>query len=200
MRKQSAGSAISTHHRQAIRKRTEPAFIEPMQCKPVSALPVGGDLTFEIKFDGYRCLVVKRGSEVTLFSRNEKLLNKRFPKIVTALGGDFVLDGELVAFDPHGKPSFQLLQNNLSRALPVYFYAFDLLNRNGEYWSTCPLNAAANCWGACLPRPKTRCACRRSCWPLQDKFLRPCAWADQWKRQRRSAGFRAPEMGHISGL
>ncbi len=97
-----------------------------MQCKPVTALPPGENWTFEIKFDGYRCIAVKRDKEVTLFSRNEKVLDKRFPMIFAALEslrGDFVLDGELVAFDPHGKPSFQLLQNNLSRALPVYFYA-----------------------------------------------------------------------------
>jgi ATP-dependent DNA ligase len=118
-----------------IRKRTEPAFIEPMQCKPVTALPTGEAWTFEIKFDGYHCVAVKRGSAVTLFSRNEKVLNERFPKVVDALAsleGDFVLDGELVAIDPQGRPSFQLLQNNQSRALPVYFYAFDLLNRQGE--------------------------------------------------------------------
>jgi hypothetical protein len=90
---------------------------------------------FEIKFDGYRCIAVKRGTAITLFSRNEKVLSKRFPKVVDALaslGSDFVLDGELVAFDPQGRPSFQLLQNNQSRALPVYFYAFDMLNRDGE--------------------------------------------------------------------
>jgi bifunctional non-homologous end joining protein LigD len=78
---------------------------------------------------------VKRASAVTLFSRNEKVLKERFPKVVDALAsleGDFVLDGELVAIDPQGRPSFQLLQNNQSRALPVYFYAFDLLNREGE--------------------------------------------------------------------
>ncbi len=78
---------------------------------------------------------MKRGTAITLFSRNEKVLNKRFPKVVDALaslGSDFVLDGELVAFDPQGWPSFQLLQNNQSRALPVYFYAFDMLNRDGE--------------------------------------------------------------------
>ena len=125
-----------------IRKGTEPAFIEPMQCKPVTALPPGENWTFEIKFDGYRCIAVKRDKEVTLFSRNEKVLNKRFPKVVEALAsleGDFVLDGELVAIDPQGRPSFQLLQNNLSRALPVYFYAFDLLNRDGELLVNLPI-------------------------------------------------------------
>jgi ATP dependent DNA ligase domain/Mannosylglycerate hydrolase MGH1-like glycoside hydrolase domain len=64
---------------------TEPAFIEPMQCKPVTGLPAGEKWTFEIKLDGYRCIAVKRGSEVTLFSRNEKVLNKRFPTVVDAL-------------------------------------------------------------------------------------------------------------------
>ena len=46
---------------QTIQKRTEPAFIEPMQCKPVTALPADEKWTFEIKFDGYRCIAVKRG-------------------------------------------------------------------------------------------------------------------------------------------
>ena len=85
---------------------------------------------------------MKRHAEVTLFSRNVKVLNKRFPRVVEALaslGGDFVLDGELVAFDPQGRPSFQLLQNDLSRALPVYFYAFDLLNQNGELLVDLPI-------------------------------------------------------------
>ena len=81
------------------------------------------------------CIAVKHGREITLFSRHEKVLNKRFPRIVDALGsleGDFVLDGELVALDPQGRPSFQVLQNNLSRSLPVYFYCFDPLTRDGE--------------------------------------------------------------------
>src|SRR4029453_3610115 len=96
-----------------IQKRAEPAFIEPMQCKAVAALPAGEKWSFEIKFDGYRCIAVKRGSEVRLFSRHKKVLNMRFSSIVQALAlldGDFVLDGELVALDRRGRPSFQVLQ------------------------------------------------------------------------------------------
>jgi bifunctional non-homologous end joining protein LigD len=77
-----------------------------MQCKPVTVLPESKKWTFEIKFDGYRCIAVKRGREVTLFSRREKVLNKRFSGIMGALAsldGDFVLDGELVALDPKEK-------------------------------------------------------------------------------------------------
>ena len=58
---------------QSHRRHIEPAFIEPMQCKPVTALPAGKKRTFEIKLDGYRCIAVKRQSEVTLFSRHKRL-------------------------------------------------------------------------------------------------------------------------------
>ena len=109
-----------------IPKRMEPMFIEPMQCKPVTALTTGEKWTFEIKFDGYRCVAVKRARDVTLFSRHQKVLTRRFPGVVEALAsleGDFVLDGELVALDSQGRPSFQMLQHNLSQS------ASDLLLR-----------------------------------------------------------------------
>jgi DNA ligase D-like protein (predicted ligase) len=142
---------------QTIQKRTEPAFIEPMQCKPVSALPAGEKWTFEIKFDGYRCITVKGAREVTLFSRHQKVLNRRFPGVVQAiasLDGDFVLDGELVALDPQGRPSFQILQNNLSRTLPVYFYAFDLLNSDGELLLSLPIESRRDLLARMLPKPE----------------------------------------------
>ena len=114
-----------------------------MQCKSVTALPAGEKWTFEIKFDGYRCVAVKRGREVTLFSRHEKVLNRRFPGVVEAfvsLKGDFVLDGELVALYSQGRPSFQLMQNSLSQSLPIYCYASALLHRNGELLVKLPLS------------------------------------------------------------
>jgi bifunctional non-homologous end joining protein LigD len=116
-------------------KHVEAAFIEPMRCRAVTALPEDGRWKFEIKFDGYRCIAVKRGSEVILFSRNKNVLNDRFPNVVDALrlmDGEFVLDGEIVALDEQGRPSFQLLQNSRTRPLSAYFYLFDLLIRDGE--------------------------------------------------------------------
>ena len=50
----------------AVRNRTPPAFVEPMQCKPVTALPAGENWVFELKLDGYRCIAAKRGKEVTV--------------------------------------------------------------------------------------------------------------------------------------
>ena len=141
----------------ATRKRTDSGFIEPMQCKPVTALPAGEKWTFEIKFDGYRCVAVKRGSEVTLFSRHKKVLNRRFPGVVEAfasLEGDFVLDGELVALDSQGRPSFQLLQNSLSQEIPIYCYAFDLLNKKGDTLVNSPLSGRREMLEKLLPAPK----------------------------------------------
>ena len=145
------------HSPRTTRKDTEPAFIEPMQCKPVTALPAGEQWTFEIKFDGYRCIAVKCAREATLFSRHKKVLNKRFPFVVEALaslGGDFVLDGELVAIDPQGKSSFQLLQSNLSQSIPIYCYAFDLLNINGELLVNFPFSSRRGLLEDLITAPK----------------------------------------------
>jgi ATP-dependent DNA ligase len=57
-----------TTNEQTILKRTDPAFIEPMQCKPVTPLPTAERWTFEIKFDRYRCIAVKRGKRSRSFS------------------------------------------------------------------------------------------------------------------------------------
>jgi ATP-dependent DNA ligase len=106
-----------------------------MQCKPVTALPSDEKWTFEIKFDGYRCIAVKRGREVTLFSRHEKVLNKRFPGVATALAsleGDFILDGELLALDFQGRPSFHIMQVAPTQSCTIHFYDLYLLNQNGE--------------------------------------------------------------------
>ncbi len=61
-------------------------FIEPMECALVSKLPEGPEWTYEVKLDGYRAIGVKSSRETSLYSRNHKNFNKRFPQIAKALG------------------------------------------------------------------------------------------------------------------
>ena len=68
----------------------------------VSRLPSGDDWEYELKLDGYRALAVKHSSQVTLYSRNERAFNKRYPALVqalTSLPDESILDGEIVALD-----------------------------------------------------------------------------------------------------
>jgi bifunctional non-homologous end joining protein LigD len=72
------------------------------------------------------------GRELTI-SNVEKVF--RFPNVADArklMDGDFVLDGEIVALDEQGRPSFQLLQNGRAHPLSAYLYVIDLLIRDGE--------------------------------------------------------------------
>ena len=95
-----------------------------MQCKPVTALPAGETWTFEVKFDGYGRIAAKRGREVTPLSRHKKVLNRRFSSVVQALawlGGDFVLDGKLVASDSQGLPHSNLYKAVFRRIFRFIF-------------------------------------------------------------------------------
>jgi ATP-dependent DNA ligase len=72
---------------------------------------------------------------VKLRSRNDKDFNALYPAIVKALApmpDDTVIDGEFVALDPEGRPSFNLLQNYGSTAAPFHSFVFDLLVLKGE--------------------------------------------------------------------
>jgi ATP-dependent DNA ligase len=110
--------------------KTKAAFVEPMDCLPVPKLPEGSQWVWEIKLDGYRAVAVKSGGAVTLYSRNRKILNKRFPYIAEPLRGlpdGTVVDGEIVALDDHGRPVFNLLQNFTSESGRIRYFVFDLL-------------------------------------------------------------------------
>ena len=98
-------------------------------------LPEGADWQLELKLDGYRALAIKSGGKIHLRSRNDNDFNSRYPGIVKALAAmpeDTVIDGEVVALDRNGKPSFHLLQNYGSAVAPLHFFIFDLLVLNGE--------------------------------------------------------------------
>jgi DNA ligase D-like protein (predicted ligase) len=104
-------------------------FIEPMKCLPVAALPEGSAWEYELKLDGYRAIGVKSAGRAHLFSRNHKDLAKRFPAVAHALErlpDETAVDGEIIAFDQDGRPSFDVLQNHVGSAPPLRFYLFDM--------------------------------------------------------------------------
>jgi ATP-dependent DNA ligase len=99
--------------------------------------------TEEIKLDGYRIEVVRTGGGTTLYSRRQNVLNHKFHYIAKALDylpADTVLDGELVAMGPDGKPNFNLLQNFKSAELHITYYAFDVLMHKGRDLTQVPLS------------------------------------------------------------
>ena len=118
-------------------------FVEPMPCLAVNKLPEGEAWQYELKLDGYRALAVKHSGQVMLFSRNRKRFNSRFPAITAAfakLPDDTIIDGEIVAIDETGRPSFSRLQNFSANANPITFYAFDMPMWKGEDLRTQPLD------------------------------------------------------------
>jgi DNA ligase D-like protein (predicted ligase) len=98
-------------------------------------LPEGPEWIYELKLDGYRALAIKGGRKVQLRSRNDNDFSGKYPSIVKALGllpDETVIDGELVAFDASGRPSFNALQNQGSGSAPVFYYLFDVLALAGR--------------------------------------------------------------------
>lgn len=117
-------------------------FIEPMQCKLVSELPEHAGWQYEIKLDGYRTLALKTKAGVSLLSRRGNSLESRFPAVARAceaLEEGAMLDGEVVALDESGRPSFNILQNHRTTSSPVHYYAFDLLAYRGKSLLQLPL-------------------------------------------------------------
>src|SRR5437868_2796279 len=111
-------------------------FIAPMECLPVDKVPEGEEWQYELKLDGYRAVAVKESGEVSIYSRNGNSFNAKFPSIVDAVAKlrpkRFVIDGEIVALDEHGRHSFQLLQRLKSSKAPLRFYLFDLMKLDAD--------------------------------------------------------------------
>jgi bifunctional non-homologous end joining protein LigD len=99
---------------------------------------------YQLKLDGYRAIAYKTGGKVYLRSRNNKDFASRYPAVAVGLAklpNETVIDGEVVAFDEEGRPSFNALQNSGSARTPVVFYAFDVMVLTGKDVTREPLHA-----------------------------------------------------------
>ena len=98
-------------------------------------LPEGGEWLRELKLDGYRALAIKTGGKLQLRSRNDNDFTVRYPalaKALSAIPDETLIDGEVVALDLEGKPSFNTLQNYGSADAPLHFFIFDVLILRGK--------------------------------------------------------------------
>jgi bifunctional non-homologous end joining protein LigD len=115
----------------------------PMLATLTEDVPRGAGWSFEVKWDGYRALAYVRGSETTLVSRNRNNLTSRFASVASAISRatkspDCVLDGEVCALDENGRSSFSAMQQG-KPGTPIVYYAFDVLEVDGEPLVELPL-------------------------------------------------------------
>jgi bifunctional non-homologous end joining protein LigD len=125
-----------------LRKKddTAPAPRRPTRYAPMlatlgDAVPKG-DWEYEIKWDGYRIIATVAGGEPELRTRKDQNYTKRFENVAKELvkalkTPDCVVDGEVVALDEQGRPSFSAMQQAKS-GTPILYFVFDLLEVEGE--------------------------------------------------------------------
>src|SRR3954449_12258388 len=116
--------------------KAPPPFAEPQLATLVDEVPSGNSWIHEIKYDGYRLLISVGDGVATAWTRKGLDWSDKFKALVkaaTRLAAGCLIDGEAVALDEKGRPSFQLLQSTLKGGgAQLAFYAFDLLIDRGE--------------------------------------------------------------------
>lgn len=124
---------------------TSPRVIAPMEALLVPVLPKGTEWVYEPKWDGFRCIAVKKSGKVTLQSKSGKPLHRYFPEVVAMLeklkARSFILDGELLILTKTGY-SFSDLQmrlhpaasriEKLAVAQPATYVVFDILGDGAQ--------------------------------------------------------------------
>ena len=113
-----------------------PDFRPPQLATLRAKLPTGPGWLFEMKYDGYRCQAAIAGDKVRLYTRQGHDWTRQFgfvaPALSTLTKGTALIDGELCAVDDEGRTDFTLLKNSLDGKKPVLYFAFDLLEQDGE--------------------------------------------------------------------
>ena len=136
LRPRHAELMLSAAHAPGARAAPMPKQLSPMLPSLADRPFSNPNWLFEPKLDGYRVIAVVDGHDVRLTSRRGLDCSAEYPWLVQALREqpyrEAIFDGEIVAIDELGRPSFQLLQNRASEPRPpLLYYAFDLLYRDG---------------------------------------------------------------------
>lgn len=139
--------------RSRLRTAPHPAWVDPMLATLTDRRFSDPRWLFERKLDGERCLAFRDDGQMRLLSRTRQHLDGTYPEVADALArlpvGDFVVDGEVVAFD-RGRTSFGRLQQRIGISDPerarrspvaVFYYVFDLLHLDGHDTTALPLRA-----------------------------------------------------------
>jgi bifunctional non-homologous end joining protein LigD len=141
----------------AAREAPMPDFIPPMRATLADSAFDDPDWLFEIKWDGYRVEAVIRDGRVRLWTRNQQDAARYFPDLAGPAdwldAREAIVDGEVVALDDAGRPSFSLLQDRTGirtgrapgtkrpgRPAPAVYQAFDLLHLDGRSLLDVPLD------------------------------------------------------------
>lgn len=121
-----------------------PQHVVPMLARLATMPPDEDAYGFEVKWDGIRAVVYSgRGDELMIENRNLRDITFKYPELHGLAGMNAVIDGEVVALDPNGRPSFELLQARMHLSteaavharmndVPVRFMAFDLIWHDGR--------------------------------------------------------------------
>ncbi|MCF8228098.1 MAG: non-homologous end-joining DNA ligase [Bacteroidales bacterium] len=137
---------LPQENRETLHKKDQPDWTVPMLATLTDKRFSKENWIYERKLDGERCLAFKKGQEVRLMSRNRKKKNHQYPEIEEGLKGqehDFIIDGEIVAFDGN-VTSFSKLQPRMHSKDPdmeveVFYYVFDIIYLNGHDLSSLSL-------------------------------------------------------------
>ena len=119
-----------------------PPFRDVQLATLVDHVPAGAGWLHEVKFDGYRALITVAGDSVKAYTRHGLDWSDRFAPVVEAIAklglGSALIDGEVVALDKEGRPSFSALQSALKTGGDLHYFAFDLLEQDGEDLAALP--------------------------------------------------------------
>ena len=155
-------ATTASRAKQSRKAAAGPPPFRPVQlAQLVDTVPSGDRWLHEMKYDGYRTLIAVGGGEARAYTRSGLDWSEKFAPLVAAAAKlkvqSALIDGEAVVLDADGRSSFQALQNAIkSSPDSIDYYAFDLLELDGEDLTGLPLTERKAKLAAILPKKSDR--------------------------------------------